>query len=114
MGSALGSGASAAKSSSTDTPSSWAKEYSVATDGWDLPFSICDTKDGDTPSSRAAARRDSPALVRASRSRGPSWLIGIDTAPSLTASPYPYGHAPRGHHSRARRPSHQHHPTIGH
>ena len=37
---AAGSAAAArtAKSSSIDTTSSWAREYSVATDGWDLPF----------------------------------------------------------------------------
>src|ERR1051325_10094077 len=35
-------------SSSIETSSSCANEYRVATEGCDLPFSICDTNDGDT------------------------------------------------------------------
>src|ERR1041384_625192 len=36
-------------SSSIETSRSRAKVYRVATEGCDLPFSICDTNEGDTP-----------------------------------------------------------------
>jgi hypothetical protein len=63
--------------------------YRVATDGWDLPFSIWETNDGDTPSCRATSRSDSPASSRTLRSLAPrfagaSW---VGAAGALVVAP---------------------------
>ena len=63
-GAAGGAGFGAPKSSSSDIPSSLTIEYSVLTDGRDLPVSICEIALGETPSRRASSRRLSPRCSR--------------------------------------------------
>src|SRR6266545_1855072 len=54
-----------------DTLSSRANVYRVATEGCDLPFSICETNDGETSALRASARSVNPALSLMSFRRDP-------------------------------------------
>src|SRR4051812_28416114 len=62
----------ASNSPLTGTLSRRASVYRVDTDGRDLPFSICEIREGETSACRASSRNDSPAACRSSLRRGPS------------------------------------------
>src|SRR3954447_22569670 len=58
-------------SSSTVTPNSDARAYSVRTDGRIFPVSICEIELGERSSRRASSRRPTPRPTRMARRRGP-------------------------------------------
>ena len=51
--------------------------YSVRTDGWILPVSICETRLGETSRRRASSRRLMPLAKRRSRSCAPTSGVGV-------------------------------------
>ncbi|MBW8879249.1 MAG: amino acid adenylation domain-containing protein, partial [Acidobacteria bacterium] len=88
-------------SSSTVTPNSAARAYSVRTDGRIFPVSICEIELGDRSSRRASSRNPTPRRRRIARSRGPSsdaasGMLAAVAFPFTGATPAPAPGSRRG------------------